>query len=167
MISADICIPIPHTSSRIREFVPPTANDDQKTRPKDPSCAETGIDLPWYGSASLNSKSSSPHVKSSRNISGRQLQLDILRRPLPPTTQSCHTTTVTMTRGLRSSGLKKNKKALRKRVFGPVEQARQERMSQKLASIIAAPKPERNEMEHVEEGEHIPAQRCGILGWIC
>jgi len=57
-----------------------------------------------------------------------------------------------MARGARSSGLKKNKKALRKRVFGPVEQARNERLNSKLASIIAAPKPVRTEME-VEEGE--------------
>jgi hypothetical protein len=55
-----------------------------------------------------------------------------------------------MGKGLRSSVLKTNNRKLKKNVFGPVEAARTERLSQKLQELAAQPKPPRAEME-VEE----------------
>lgn len=59
-----------------------------------------------------------------------------------------------MASGLRASRLKKNKSGLKKRVFGPVEQARNERLSAKLMALASQPKPTRPEME-VGESQNI------------
>jgi len=59
-----------------------------------------------------------------------------------------------MGKGLRSSVLKTNNRKLKKNVFGPVEAARTERLSQKLQELAAQPKPPRAEME-VEESNDL------------
>ncbi|KAF2861968.1 hypothetical protein K470DRAFT_203233, partial [Piedraia hortae CBS 480.64] len=51
-----------------------------------------------------------------------------------------------MAKSARASRVKKNKAALKTRVFGPVEQARSERLSAKLLQLAQQPKP-------VPEGE--------------
>lgn len=57
-----------------------------------------------------------------------------------------------MAKGLRASRVKKNHQALSKRVFGPVEAARNERLSAKLLELARQPKAPREEME-IEQGE--------------
>jgi hypothetical protein len=57
-----------------------------------------------------------------------------------------------MARSARSSGIKKNKAALKKRVFGPVETARNERLSAKLLELANAPK-EKMEVEETKPEE--------------
>ncbi|KAK6439721.1 hypothetical protein LTR95_004075 [Oleoguttula sp. CCFEE 5521] len=52
-----------------------------------------------------------------------------------------------MAKSARSSGIKKNNTALRKKVFGPVEKARNERLSAKLLALAQQEKPPRREME--------------------
>ncbi|EME81934.1 uncharacterized protein MYCFIDRAFT_207989 [Pseudocercospora fijiensis CIRAD86] len=52
----------------------------------------------------------------------------------------------------RASRIKKNNSALKKRVFGPVEQARNERLSAKLLALAKAPKDEKMDIE--QEDEH-------------
>jgi hypothetical protein len=56
-----------------------------------------------------------------------------------------------MAKGLRASRTKKNNQALSKRVFGPVEAARNERLSAKLMALAQQPKAPREEME-IEKG---------------
>lgn len=63
------------------------------------------------------------------------------------TTQLC---TAKMGKGLRSSVNKTNNRKLKKNVFGPVETARTERLSQKLLELASQPKPPKSDME-VEE----------------
>lgn len=46
-----------------------------------------------------------------------------------------------MAKGARSSSRKANNVALKAKVFGPVESARNERMQAKLLALIAQPKP--------------------------
>ncbi|KAG9514120.1 hypothetical protein KCU71_g14171, partial [Aureobasidium melanogenum] len=55
-----------------------------------------------------------------------------------------------MGKGLRSSVNKTNNRKLKKNVFGPVETARTERLSQKLLELASQPKPPKSDME-VEE----------------
>lgn len=65
-----------------------------------------------------------------------------------------------MAKGLRASRTKKNNQALSKRVFGPVEAARNERLSAKLLALAQQPKAPREEME-IEKGmqtRHKPFQ---------
>lgn len=50
---------------------------------------------------------------------------------------------VNMAKGARASSIKTNNAALKKKVFGPVETSRTERLSAKLLELIAQPKPER------------------------
>lgn len=60
-----------------------------------------------------------------------------------------------MAKSARSSQIKANNRRLKKNVFGPIEAARNERLSAKLQELIAQPKPEREvevEMEAVDEG---------------
>ncbi|KAK1832275.1 hypothetical protein QBC39DRAFT_257000 [Podospora conica] len=57
-----------------------------------------------------------------------------------------------MAKSARSSQIKANNRRLKKNVFGPIEAARNERLSAKLQELIAQPKPEREvEMETVDE----------------
>lgn len=46
-----------------------------------------------------------------------------------------------MGKSSRASTIKQNNQKLKKNVFGPVEQARAERLHAKLAELVAAPKP--------------------------
>lgn len=55
-----------------------------------------------------------------------------------------------MARSARSSAIKKNNAVLKKRVFGPVESARNDRMSAKLLELAKAPK-EKMEVEQTSE----------------
>jgi hypothetical protein len=69
-----------------------------------------------------------------------------------------------MAKSLRSNRIQKNKSKLRSRVFGPVEEARTQRLSQRLAEIAAStekPEPSKrkatskdSEMDVEAEGEH-------------
>ncbi|KAK4894987.1 hypothetical protein LTR27_006854 [Elasticomyces elasticus] len=56
-----------------------------------------------------------------------------------------------MARSARSSSIKKNKSGLKKRVFGPVESARNARLSARLLELAQQAKAPRAEMEVVEE----------------
>jgi hypothetical protein len=58
-----------------------------------------------------------------------------------------------MAKSARSSAIKKNNAVLKKRVFGPVETARNDRMSAKLLELAKAPK---EKMEIVEDSELAP-----------
>lgn len=53
----------------------------------------------------------------------------------------------TMAKSSRASSVKKNNQRLKKTVFGPVETARNERLSAKLMALASQPKPPRTEME--------------------
>ena len=55
-----------------------------------------------------------------------------------------------MGKNIHSSRTKINKSHLRQNVFGPVEQARAERLSAKLLEVARQPKPERTEMETIQ-----------------
>ncbi|USP78703.1 hypothetical protein yc1106_05977 [Curvularia clavata] len=56
-----------------------------------------------------------------------------------------------MAKGLRASSKKANRSKLRARVFGPVEQARVERLHAKLLETVQQPKPEGNQMDTTED----------------
>ena len=57
-----------------------------------------------------------------------------------------------MAKSARASGVKKNKQNLKKKVFAPVETARNERLSAKLLELANQPKPLRAEMEVEGDG---------------
>ena len=60
-----------------------------------------------------------------------------------------------MAKGLRSSRIKANKRALAKKVFAPVEDARTERLSFKLQQLAAEPKPTKEaEMADADTGSN-------------
>jgi hypothetical protein len=62
-----------------------------------------------------------------------------------------------MAKGLRSSVKKSNRTKLRARVFGPVVDARTERLSAKLLELAQQPKPARPDMEvDSEKGTYDP-----------
>ncbi|KAI4741575.1 hypothetical protein E4T50_07975 [Aureobasidium sp. EXF-12298] len=63
-----------------------------------------------------------------------------------------------MGKGLRSSVLKTNNRKLKKNVFGPVEAARTERLSQKLQELASQPKPPKAEMEVEESNDSKQAE---------
>jgi len=52
-----------------------------------------------------------------------------------------------MAKGARSSVRKANNKKLKARVFGPVENARAERLSAKLIELASQPKPPKEKMD--------------------
>lgn len=52
-----------------------------------------------------------------------------------------------MAKSSRASVIKTNRKALKRKVFGPAEQARAERLSKKLMELASQPKPPRAEMD--------------------
>ncbi|KAK5134899.1 hypothetical protein LTR08_005989 [Meristemomyces frigidus] len=56
-----------------------------------------------------------------------------------------------MAKSARASSVKKNNTGLKKRVFGPVEIARSERLSAKLLALAQQPKPPRPEKMEVEK----------------
>ena len=58
-----------------------------------------------------------------------------------------------MAKSLRASGKKANRARLRDRVFGPVELARQERLSLRLLELAQRPKPKPEEREGNEENQ--------------
>lgn len=62
-----------------------------------------------------------------------------------------------MAKSARSSAIKKNKGALKKRVFGPVESARNDRMSARLLELAKAPK-EKMEVEVEQESKCQPCK---------
>lgn len=58
-----------------------------------------------------------------------------------------------MAKSSRSSSTKANNQRLKQKVFGPIESARQERLSAKLLELASQPKPvPEKEMQDVEEG---------------
>lgn len=56
-----------------------------------------------------------------------------------------------MAKSARSSAVKKNKQHLKRKVFGPAETARNDRLSSKLLELASQPKPPRAEMEVEDE----------------
>ena len=62
-----------------------------------------------------------------------------------------------MAKSSRSSAVKKNNQRLKKHVFGPIEAARNERLSAKLLELASQPKPPRTEMEVEQDGTFTPA----------
>jgi hypothetical protein len=56
-----------------------------------------------------------------------------------------------MAKSARASRIKKNNQNLKSRVFGPVEAARNERLSKKLLELAQQPKPQQAEMEVEQE----------------
>jgi hypothetical protein len=58
-----------------------------------------------------------------------------------------------MAKSARASAVKKNKAGLKKKVFGPVESARNERLNAKLLELAQQAKPLQTEMEVENEGE--------------
>lgn len=75
-----------------------------------------------------------------------------------------------MAKGARSSSNKANNVALKKKIFGPVETARAERMHAKLLELIAQPrateKTEDIDMEAKEGKDGEDGMECASLfGW--
>lgn len=68
-----------------------------------------------------------------------------------------------MAKSSRSSAVKKNNQKLKKHVFGPVETARNERLSAKLLELASQPKPPRSEME-VERDRTSPTTNPCVMG---
>lgn len=58
-----------------------------------------------------------------------------------------------MAKSARASAVKKNNQRLKKKVFGPVESARNERLGAKLLELANQPKPPRTEMEVEQRGK--------------
>lgn len=56
-----------------------------------------------------------------------------------------------MAKGLRSRSKKSNKTCLRQKVFGPVENARKERLSAKLLELASQPQSKVYQDEKIEE----------------
>ena len=65
-----------------------------------------------------------------------------------------------MAKGARASSKKANRIKLRANVFGPVEQARAERLHAKLLETIAQPKPEKTDMETEESESPVQPLAC-------
>lgn len=59
----------------------------------------------------------------------------------------------TMAKSSRASAIKKNRTAIKKKVFGPVEDARAARLNAKLLELASQPKPAREDMEIEETGK--------------
>ena len=59
-----------------------------------------------------------------------------------------------MAKSARASRVKTNRTNIRKRVFGPVEDARMKRLSAKLMQIATEPKPEQPEGMDVDGSEN-------------
>ncbi len=57
-----------------------------------------------------------------------------------------------MAKSARASSVKKNNQRLKKHVFGPIETARNERLSTKLLELASQPKPPKSEMEVEQNG---------------
>lgn len=72
-------------------------------------------------------------------------------RHITTTTLHAHNTD-TMAKSARASVTKKNNQALKRKVFGPAETARNDRMNAKLLELAQQPKPPRAEMEVEQEG---------------
>ena len=57
-----------------------------------------------------------------------------------------------MAKGARASSRKANNEKLKRRVFGPVETARTERLHAKLMELVSQPKPKLAKDDRVEDG---------------
>lgn len=63
-----------------------------------------------------------------------------------------------MAKGLRATSKKNNRVKIRSRVYAPVDEARTERLSQRLLDLASQPKPAKTEMEvDAEKGKSPPA----------
>jgi len=67
-----------------------------------------------------------------------------------------------MAKGARASTKKSNNSKLKSRVFGPVEDARTERLSAKLLELASQPKPKPQ-----KEGVIMEAQEGMVIGFFC
>lgn len=62
-----------------------------------------------------------------------------------------------MAKGLRATSKKNNRVKIRSRVYAPVDEARTERLSQRLLDLASQPKPAKTEMDvDAEKGESSP-----------
>lgn len=68
-----------------------------------------------------------------------------------------------MAKSSRATSTKKNNRALKKHVFGPVEAARTERLSAKLLEIAAQPKPSRPGQEKEKEMEGVEGEFASFI----
>ncbi|KAK8221305.1 hypothetical protein IWZ01DRAFT_490368 [Phyllosticta capitalensis] len=65
-----------------------------------------------------------------------------------------------MAKGARSSVRKTNNQKLKKNVFGPVEDARTKRLSEKLLELAQQPRPAKDDMEIEKDREPRAVQSC-------
>lgn len=68
-----------------------------------------------------------------------------------------------MAKSARASRMKANKTRLRRKVFGPVVDARTERLSQKLLDLASQPKPETEKQMDLDDTKSVlicPVMRC-------
>jgi len=63
-----------------------------------------------------------------------------------------------MAKGLRASTRKRNNRKLVEKVFGPVEDARAERLSAKLQELAAQPRPERQKKMEIDVEPEVEAE---------
>jgi hypothetical protein len=105
-----------------------------------------GRSVPYPPSATSCSNSLPISLQSSREL--------LRHRPIQPFPNTPRNTSHEMAKGLRASRTKKNNQALSKRVFGPVEAARNERLSAKLLALAQQPKAPKAEMEIEKLGMH-------------
>lgn len=63
-----------------------------------------------------------------------------------------------MAKSARSSNIKKNNSRLKSKVFGPVEQARTERLNKKLQELIQQPKPSEAAAMEIDDVRIVSAQ---------
>ena len=69
-----------------------------------------------------------------------------------------------MAKSLRSRRIKVNKRALKEKVFAPVENARTQRLSAKLQQLAAEPKPPKDtEMAETMPGRVLSSDRSPII----
>lgn len=66
-----------------------------------------------------------------------------------------------MAKGARASTIKANNAALKRNVFGPVEDARTARLSAKLLELASQPKPESTKEDMQMEAEEEGTFKCG------
>jgi hypothetical protein len=73
-----------------------------------------------------------------------------------------------MAKGLRATTKKNNRVKIRARVYAPVDEARTERLSQKLLELASQPRPGKTDMElDPEKGESPPPAQISPIIFVC
>lgn len=78
----------------------------------------------------------------------------------PPPKSTSSNPSLIMAKGARSSVRKTNNQKLKKNVFGPVEDARTKRLSEKLLELAQQPRPAKDDMEIEKDREPRAVQSC-------